>query len=99
MASSLILNRLPVPPQSFPTHLCFRATCKGTVRLSRLHSSRARSSNDSGSKANDAISEDVLQRLRLAEEEAKKLREELAKAKAEALERVCHVSMTHTVGP
>jgi hypothetical protein len=53
-----------------------------------LHSSRARNSNNSGNKGSDAISEDVLQRLRLAEEEAKKLREELAKAKADALERV-----------
>ncbi len=77
-----------MPAQSLPTHLCFRATCNGDVRLSRLHSSRARNSNNSGNKGSDAISEDVLQRLRLAEEEAKKLREELAKAKADALERV-----------
>lgn len=46
------------------------------------------SNNDSSSNSASGISEDVLQRLRLAEEEAVLLREELAKAKAEALERV-----------
>ena len=47
-----------------------------------------RSAGEGGSKGSSGISDDVLQRLRLAEEEAVKLREELAKAKAEALERV-----------
>ena len=43
---------------------------------------RVRSSNnDGGSKGASGISEDVLQRLRLAEEEAVLLREELAKAR------------------
>ena len=71
-----------------PQH-CFKATFGKRrqpcyVRVIRVGSSN----NDGGSKSASGISEDVLQRLRLAEEEAVLLREELAKAKAEALERV-----------
>ena len=71
-----------------PQH-CFKAAfgkCRQScyVRVIRVRSSN----NDSGSNSASGISEDVLQRLRLAEEEAVLLREELAKARAEALERV-----------
>ena len=68
---------------------CFKATFGKHKQPCYVGGIRVRSSNnDSGSKGASGISEDVLQRLRLAEEEAVILREELAKAKAEALERV-----------
>ena len=70
-----------------PKHLCFRAPVGGT-RPHLCPKKGIRSAGEGGSKGSSGISDDVLQRLRLAEEEAVKLREELAKAKAEALERV-----------
>ena len=77
--------------QSFrplPQHLCFRALSGSARRHICRGKGSIRRAGESGSKGSSGISEDVLQRLRLAEEEAVKLREELAKAKAEALERV-----------
>lgn len=53
-----------------------------------LHPFRLIARSVNGSPQKNEISEDVLQRLRIAEEEAAKLREELAKAKAEALAKV-----------
>ena len=71
-----------------PQH-CFKATFAKRRQPCYVRVITVRSSNnDGGSKSASGISEDVLQRLRLAEEEAVLLREELAKAKAEALERV-----------
>ena len=75
--------------QPIPLRHCFKATFGKRRQPCYIGVVRVRSSNnDSGSKQTSGISEDVLQRLRLAEEEAVVLREELAKAKAEALERV-----------
>lgn len=69
-----------------PKHLCFRAPSGGARR--HVRPKKGCSAGEGASKGSSGISEDVLQRLRLAEAEAVKLREELAKAKADALERV-----------
>lgn len=58
---------------------------------------RAQDRNVNGAPAKEAISEDVLQRLRVAEEEAAKLRAELAKAKAEALAKVRSMSINDRI--
>ena len=79
-------------PHALPIHLCFRIANGGAGRHVRIKRSRTRSAGDGGSQGSSGISEDVLARLRLAEDEAIKLREELAKAKAAALERVRNVA-------
>ena len=54
----------------------------------KLQPSRHIARSENGASQKKEISEDVLQRLRVAEEEAAALRQELAKARAEALAKV-----------
>ena len=54
----------------------------------KLQPSRQLARSENGTSQSKGIDEDVLQRLRIAEEEAAKLRQELAKAKAEAVAKV-----------
>ena len=88
MTSPLLQSSTWASFRPLPNHLCFQAPSGRLSRHSSPKKAGPRSASEGGSKGSSGISEDVLQRLRLAEEEAVKLREELAKAKAEALERV-----------
>ena len=88
MRSPSLQSSIHASSRPLPKHLCFRAPSGETRRHLCRKRGGIRSAGEGGSKGSSGISDDVLQRLRLAEEEAVKLREELAKAKAEALERV-----------
>ena len=88
MTSPLLQSSTQASFRPLPNHLCFQAPSVGLRRHFSPQRVGIRCASEGGSKGSSGISEDVLQRLRLAEEEAVQLREELAKAKAEALERV-----------
>ena len=86
MTSPSLQGSTHASSRPLPKYLCFRALRGGARRHTRPK--KGCSAGEGQNKGSSGISEDVLQRLRLAEAEAVKLREELAKAKAEALERV-----------
>ncbi|BDA41050.1 hypothetical protein COCOBI_01-7050 [Coccomyxa sp. Obi] len=69
---------------SLNAHGGFRPFVSG-FRPVKLQPSRQVARSENGTSQSKGIDEDVLQRLRIAEEEAAKLRQELAKAKAEAV--------------
>jgi hypothetical protein len=82
-----MVNAMKSP--SVRLHGCFMpfSAVRPTYR-SGLWKLKAEKNNGNGISTREGISEDVLQRLRIAEEEAAILRQELAKARAEALAKV-----------
>ena len=69
-----------------PLHPTLRPFVAGRVHAPRRPVTAA--GNDNGAPTKQGIGEDMLAKLRAAEEEAAKLREELAKAKADAAAKV-----------
>ena len=66
----------------------FRPFVAGRQAPLKLQPCRHIARSENGTSPKREISEDVLQRLRVAEEEAANLRKELAKARAEAVAKV-----------